>query len=191
MSSRSRPTCRSECREGPRPCPWLQCRYHLWMEERYGSVRLRVGAESCALDIAERGDEVTFTELGELLGVSQSRAHQICADALTKLRVALEPGWRPPKPQRQEGEMQRSVNARRLMADVKAWCKATGTSGRQLAKKAGIPNSTLKHILRCDGRLSADHYVTLCAVCGLTAGDYVEEPGQLVKELEEYWKGGL
>lgn len=32
MLGLERPTTRAECRNGPRPCPWIGCRYHLLIE---------------------------------------------------------------------------------------------------------------------------------------------------------------
>lgn len=61
---------RAECLGGPRPCPWVSCRYHLWTEQlvylnprkrgqpRRGhrlTVEQMIDAElaSCALDVAD------------------------------------------------------------------------------------------------------------------------------------------
>lgn len=87
-----RPTRRSDCVDGERPCPWVSCRYHLALEVRRngaiaiaaalppfttkatGSVGMYDEAidwdalpETCALDVAERG-EATLEEVGALLG---------------------------------------------------------------------------------------------------------------------------
>jgi hypothetical protein len=43
---------------------------------------------SCALDVAERGHQLTFGQLGELLGVTDERARVIARRAIAKLRAA-------------------------------------------------------------------------------------------------------
>src|SRR5262245_7942442 len=37
-----RPRNRSECRDGPRPCPWVACKHHLYLDinPRTGSIKL-------------------------------------------------------------------------------------------------------------------------------------------------------
>jgi biotin operon repressor len=71
------PATRAGCAEIPRPCD-RACRH-----------RLDAGGESCALDVADRvalGDEVTHSDIADLLGVSRERVRQIEAEALEKLR---------------------------------------------------------------------------------------------------------
>ncbi len=103
------PSSRAECPK-VRPCVFIRCRYHLWLklsEDRDGrphdgkkapSVLWPTTVSSCALDIADRGQQLTNRELGELLGVSEERARVIVQRAVTKLRdhgvdlgVELEP----------------------------------------------------------------------------------------------------
>lgn len=75
-----RPTDRSECRGGPRPCPFVSCRYHLALDaHETGTIRILFpevevwdyppGA-SCALDVADGGPR-TLEEIGRLLGVTR------------------------------------------------------------------------------------------------------------------------
>lgn len=68
------PPQRGDCQDGPRPCPYPTCRYHL------GDGR----AESCALDVADRG-EATDDDIGELLGLSGPRVRQIAQQAIARL----------------------------------------------------------------------------------------------------------
>jgi DNA-directed RNA polymerase specialized sigma subunit len=56
-----RPRVRGDCEDGPRPCPWVQCRYHLEHPKW-----------SCALDVADEGPH-TQEQVATLLGVSQER----------------------------------------------------------------------------------------------------------------------
>lgn len=90
-----RPTKRSECVDGPRPCPWVSCRYHLAVEVTstgalkmpHGHVDLAKLADTCALDVADRGvAEGSLEELGARLGVTRERARQEMEAALEKLR---------------------------------------------------------------------------------------------------------
>lgn len=83
----SRPKTRGECEGGPRPCPWVGCRYNLYLDvTTAGSLMLRSPeqevwdmdpAASCALDVADRRGGLTGAELAELIGVSRQRASQI------------------------------------------------------------------------------------------------------------------
>ena len=77
------PVTRGDCLDGPRPCPWRACRYHLGCE-----VRGKGNGESCALDLADRGG-ISMAEVAAALGVSKQRIEQIEAAALAKLNRAL------------------------------------------------------------------------------------------------------
>lgn len=78
------PTTRAECIDGPRPCPHVTCRYHIWPDAKKGT-RLEAMRETCALDVADRGG-VTLPELGEILGVTKARALQLEKAALAKVK---------------------------------------------------------------------------------------------------------
>lgn len=102
LSTRTTPATRSECEDGPRPCPFTACRHHLWAEdERPGRpwdgkrpppVVRQHSSETCALDVAhqqERRDSrglLPRDVVGEHLGVTGERARQIEEAALEKLR---------------------------------------------------------------------------------------------------------
>lgn len=75
------PPTRAGCRGGPRPCPSTWCRYHL--PAPHGPRR----EESCALDVADRGQELTQYEVADLLGRAQNRVADAEARALVKLRA--------------------------------------------------------------------------------------------------------
>lgn len=79
----TRPRTRADCAAVLRPCHFLSCRHNLALEVTpSGSIRsLEVEkfeelAESCALDVAERGG-ITLEEVGSLLGVTRERVRQI------------------------------------------------------------------------------------------------------------------
>ena len=87
------PATRGECVDGPRPCPWQRCRYHLALEvtangslvHNHPGVELDELAETCALDVADAGG-ATLERVGELLGVVRERIRQIEALAYQRLR---------------------------------------------------------------------------------------------------------
>lgn len=92
-----RPLTRSECVDAPRPCPFVSCRHHLYLDvaPRTGSIKLNFPdlevwelAETCALDVAERGG-VTVESLGDLLNVTRERIRQLEIRALTSIHQQL------------------------------------------------------------------------------------------------------
>ena len=88
-----RPGQRSECAEGPRPCPFVSCKHHLYLDvsPATGTIKLNFPelevwelAESCALDVADQGAQpVERTSL--LLNVTRERIRQIESLALGRL----------------------------------------------------------------------------------------------------------
>ena len=108
----NRPKTRGECRDGPRPCPWVGCRHHLYLEvSAVGGIRVnyykggevhgrpvKVAREpwelpvSCSLDVAERANGRTLEEVGQILEITRERVRQIEKQALKhmlKNRVAI------------------------------------------------------------------------------------------------------
>lgn len=87
-----RPSVRADCLEGgvnaARPCPFVSCRFHLYLEvdPRRGALKINFPLagegfeelrETCALDVADRGEH-TLEEIGQLLGgLSRERIRQI------------------------------------------------------------------------------------------------------------------
>lgn len=92
----ARPTTRAECRGGVRPCPWVSCKSHLGLDvldERRGIIQVNPQAfeldgESCAEDAAERAEtgELSYEEIGEMMGLSRQSVYQLEEQALSKLR---------------------------------------------------------------------------------------------------------
>lgn len=76
-----RPKYRSECIDDPRPCPWVGCRYHLFLDVLDGGgIKYRFGEDvsaleampdTCALDVAERGP-LKLHELENVFNVSSN-----------------------------------------------------------------------------------------------------------------------
>ena len=108
----ARPRRRGECVDAPRPCPWVSCRHHLALEANpSGSLTIAQalpldGAheghtpsyddgvdwdampETCALDVADRGDH-TLEEIGDILGLTRERVRQIADKGLDSFRRRL------------------------------------------------------------------------------------------------------
>ena len=88
-----RPKTRGECVDGARPCPWLSCHYHLAIEvtERGGmkflfpGVEIEDMAETCALDVADRGG-ATLIEVAKILNVTRERVRQTEEMAAEKIK---------------------------------------------------------------------------------------------------------
>lgn len=112
------PRTREECRPGVglRPCPWVRCKFHLYLEvnQRTGSIKLNhTGlepwelADTCALDVAEETDDVadgfrlsgdgsgkvtasaSLARVSRALGVCRERISQVEEEAIDRLRAGL------------------------------------------------------------------------------------------------------
>jgi hypothetical protein len=90
----TRPQMRSECRNGERPCLYVSCRYHLYLDVNpvTGSIKLNFPdkevwdlEETCALDVAERGG-ITLEEVGEIMNLTRERIRQVEVSGLEKLK---------------------------------------------------------------------------------------------------------
>lgn len=88
-----RPRSREQCANGPRPCPWVGCKYHLYIDvnERIGSIRYNFPGtaledirDSCALDVAAE-EGCTLDEVGAVMNLTRERIRQIEEMALEKL----------------------------------------------------------------------------------------------------------
>jgi len=89
-----RPRTRSECANIERPCPFVSCKYHLYLDVNptTGSIKLNFPdlegwemSETCALDVADRGG-ITLEEVGEFMNLTRERIRQIELDVFEKLR---------------------------------------------------------------------------------------------------------
>jgi len=93
-----RPKTRVECRDGIRPCPFVSCRYHLYLDVNpvTGTLKLNFpGLKvwempfTCALDVADMGGR-TLEEVGQILNMTRERVRQLESSALKTLRRAIE-----------------------------------------------------------------------------------------------------
>ncbi len=97
------PSSRADCLNGPRPCRSTTCRHHLTQGER---EPLPDAADSCSLDVADRGDH-SLDAIGRQLGIGRERVHQIEERALERCRqkgvrlehlIEVRSGWTHPSP---------------------------------------------------------------------------------------------
>jgi hypothetical protein len=90
-----RPTNREQCREEIRPCPWVACKHHLYLDinPETGSIKINFPdlepwelKHTCALDVAERGG-ITLEEVGEIMNLTRERIRQVEVRGLLKLKM--------------------------------------------------------------------------------------------------------
>ena len=94
----TRPRTRGDCVDGERPCPFVSCKHHLYLDvdpER-GSIKfnfpdkeLHELEQTCALDVAELGG-TTLENVGSLFNLTRERVRQIEARAAANARSTLE-----------------------------------------------------------------------------------------------------
>ena len=89
-----RPASRAQCVSGIRPCPYVSCKHHLYLDvnPETGSIKLNFPdldvwemQDTCALDVADRGG-ITLEEVGEILNLTRERIRQVEVKGLEKLR---------------------------------------------------------------------------------------------------------
>ncbi len=107
-----RPRTRGECKEEMRPCPYVSCKHHLYLDvnPETGSIKLNFPdlevwemAETCSLDVADRGG-ITLEEVGEIMNLTRERIRQVEVRGLLKLKMVGpgeeplpgDPNWLPP-----------------------------------------------------------------------------------------------
>lgn len=88
-----KPRTRAECVDGPRPCPYVSCQHHLYLDvsSRTGAIKLNFPDlevwdmnETCALDVADRGG-TTLEDVGAIMNLTRERIRQVEVKALAKL----------------------------------------------------------------------------------------------------------
>lgn len=93
-----RPQTRAQCLEMERPCPFISCKYHLYVDVHpvRGSIKINFPdvevwemTETCALDIADRGG-ITLEEVGEIMNLTRERVRQVETQGLSKLQEQRE-----------------------------------------------------------------------------------------------------
>lgn len=93
-----RPRTRAACATGPRPCLFISCKHHLYLDVNpaTGSVKVNFPdkevwelEETCALDVADRGG-MTLEEVGSIMNLTRERIRQVESRGLHKLRVEID-----------------------------------------------------------------------------------------------------
>jgi len=94
----SRPRSRADCVNGPRPCMFVSCKHHLYLDVNpsTGSIKLNFPdkeiwelGETCALDVADRGG-ITLEEVGGIMTLTRDRIRQVEPRGLLTLRPTAE-----------------------------------------------------------------------------------------------------
>jgi len=92
------PRTRAECANGMRPCPFVSCKHHLYLDvsAKTGAIKLNFPdlevwdmTETCALDVADRGG-TTLEEVGAIMNLTRERIRQVEVKGLAKLEALRE-----------------------------------------------------------------------------------------------------
>ena len=95
----ARPRTRADCAQGPRPCMFISCKHHLYLDVNpaTGSIKLNFPdkeiwemEETCALDVADRGG-ITLEEVGAIMNLTRERIRQLEMSGLSKLHLSEGP----------------------------------------------------------------------------------------------------
>ena len=89
-----RPRTREECLAMSRPCPFVSCEHHLYLDVNPDSGAIKLNfphlevwemAETCSLDVADRGG-ITLEDVGSILNLTRERIRQVEVRGLVKIR---------------------------------------------------------------------------------------------------------
>jgi len=89
-----RPAARGDCAEMERPCPFVGCKFHLYIDVHpvRGSIKVNFPdvevwemTETCALDIADRGG-ITLEDVGQIMNLTRERVRQLETAGLARLQ---------------------------------------------------------------------------------------------------------
>jgi hypothetical protein len=93
VEDNGKPRTRAECGDVPRPCPYVSCQHHLYLDvsARTGAIKLNFPdlevwemTETCALDVADRGG-TTLEEVGAIMNLTRERIRQVEVKGLARL----------------------------------------------------------------------------------------------------------
>lgn len=89
-----RPANREQCRTMARPCPFVSCSHHLYLDvnPETGAIKLNFPhlevwemPETCSLDVADKGG-ITLEEVGAILNLTRERIRQVEVRGLAKIK---------------------------------------------------------------------------------------------------------
>jgi hypothetical protein len=92
-----RPVVRGDCVGGERPCGWVSCRWHLYLDVSPTTHSIKVNfphlevwemPETCALDVADRAGK-TLEDVGEVANLTRERIRQLEDETLARLRESF------------------------------------------------------------------------------------------------------
>lgn len=99
----AKPLTRGDCERAERPCPFVSCAHHLYLDvnQDSGSIKFNFPerepeelAETCSLDVADRGG-ITLEEVGAIINLTRERVRQVETVALAGARLAVDEDARP------------------------------------------------------------------------------------------------
>lgn len=91
-----RPKSRADCVDGMRPCPFVSCKYHLYLDVKDETQSIKLNfphlevwemEHSCALDVSEQGG-MTLEEVGHILNLTRERVRQVEVAGLDRLKAS-------------------------------------------------------------------------------------------------------
>ncbi len=94
ITTYQKPKSRSECLKMKRPCLFVSCKYHLYLDINPETKSIKFNfpgkevwelKETCALDVADKGG-VTLEEVGAIMNLTRERIRQVEMRALQKLK---------------------------------------------------------------------------------------------------------
>lgn len=92
-----RPKTRGDCEDGIRPCPYVACRHHTYLDVKPdGHIRYNFPAlepdqvpHSCSLDV-QQGERLTLEVVGDRVNLTRERVRLIQDEAVAKLRASAK-----------------------------------------------------------------------------------------------------
>jgi hypothetical protein len=90
-----RPASRADCKDMPRPCPFVSCKHHLYLDvnPETGSIKLNFPdlevwemKNTCSLDVADKNG-ITLEEVGDIMNLTRERIRQVEVRGLLKLKM--------------------------------------------------------------------------------------------------------
>jgi len=95
INSIERPRIRADCKDVPRPCPFVSCRHNTFLNvNEKGKLKIiqdvedvtAMNKDNCSLDIVDKYGALTLEEIGKFMNVTRERVRQIADVACRKMR---------------------------------------------------------------------------------------------------------